>query len=450
MTRRLEAPPLRTPSPRLVPFVLVLGLLLPAAALALPAVTGLSFTHYVSPFAGRAGETAIGVNPATNNVFFQRLLHTDRIHFDDTTVPATPTWTDVSPDLNNDATSDPMLYTDRASGRTFVIHLRIEYSMSTVTDTTLGDGATWLPTQPPTTYPYFDHQSVGAGPHAILPNALPAALNAMYYCGQAGTAVCARSDDDGLTWGPYVPINTGTGCGGLHGHPRVGLDGTALVPNKSCSGAQGVHISNDNGLSWHTVTIPGSQSARSDPNIAVGDDGRLWVAMASGGKPKVSWSDDAGEHWVSALDLSAVGGITSGNVEFPMMVAGDAGRAAMAWYGTPTAGNDQSSTFTGAWHLYVAATIDGGATWSVVDTTPNDPIQRGCIWLQGGTNACRNLLDFQGATVDAEGRIVVGWADGCISAACIASTGTPDDSRDSKGVITRQDGGPRMYAAFDP
>src|SRR2546429_3262706 len=57
-------------------------------------------------------------------------------------------------------------------------------------------------------------------------------------------------------------------------------------------------------------------------------------------------------------------------------------------------GDDQSDTFTGVWHLYVAATYDGGATWNTVDATPNDPVQRGCIWLSGGSNPCRNLLDF--------------------------------------------------------
>jgi len=230
----------------------------------------------------------------------------------------------------------------------------------------------------------------------------------------------------------------------------VGLEGTAYVPNDNCGGSgQGVHLSHDNGIDWETVFIPGSQAASSDPALAVGNDGRVWMAMSSGGKPKVSWSDDLGEHWTTAKDISAGSGITSGNVEFSMMVAGDAGRAAMAWYGTPTSGNDQSSSFIGVWHLYVGATLDGGATWTIVDTTPNDPVQRGCIWLQGGNNACRNLLDFQGATIDAQGRILVGWADGCTSATCIGATGTPNDSRASLGTIARQSGGPRMYAAFD-
>src|SRR3712207_3721433 len=38
----------------------------------------------------------------------------------------------------------------------------------------------------------------------------------------------------------------------------------------------------------------------------------------------------------------------------------------------------------------------------VVDTTPTDPAQRGCLWTSGTTvdnaqSACRNLLDFKGS-----------------------------------------------------
>src|SRR5207247_9553473 len=73
-----------------------------------------------------------------------------------------------------------------------------------------------------------------------------------------------------------------------------------------------------------------------------------------------------------------------------------------------------------------------------------DPVQRGGI-CQSGT--CRNLLDFYDATIDKEGRIVIGYDDGCISAACI--NGGANDFT-AKGVIARQSGGMRMFAAFDP
>jgi len=48
-----------------------------------------------------------------------------------------------------------------------------------------------------------------------------------------------------------------------------------------------------------------------------------------------------------------------------------------------------------------------------VNATPGDPIQRGGIC---GGNPCRNLLDFFDATIDKEGRVLVGYDDGCITA----------------------------------
>src|SRR5205814_3135706 len=66
-------------------------------------------------------------------------------------------------------------------------------------------------------------------------------------------------------------------------------------------------------------------------------------------------------------------------------------RAAFAFLGTQTAGDTQASDFPGVWHLYVAFTYDGGGSWTTADATPSDPVQRGCIWNQGGSNPCRNL-----------------------------------------------------------
>jgi len=48
-----------------------------------------------------------------------------------------------------------------------------------------------------------------------------------------------------------------------------------------------------------------------------------------------------------------------------------------------------------------------------VNATPGDPVQRGCIWNGGGSNACRNLLDFNDASVDRSGRVLLAYTDGC-------------------------------------
>jgi hypothetical protein len=103
--------------------------------------------------------------------------------------------------------------------------------------------------------------------------------------------------------------------------------------------------------------------------------------------------------------------------------------------------------------LYVAFTYDGGTTWTTTDATPSDPVQRGCIWNQGGNNPCRNLLDFNDITVDKVGRVLVGYADGC-TGSCVtdatqnASVG-PATAQDALATIARQTGGRGLFAAFD-
>ena len=94
-----------------------------------------------------------------------------------------------------------------------------------------------------------------------------------------------------------------------------------------------------------------------------------------------------------------------------MTIARD--RAAFAFLGTTTPGDDQSSGFNGVWHLYVATTYNAGKSWVTTDITPADPVQRGCVWNGGADNPCRNLLDFNDITTDRIGRVLIGHADGC-------------------------------------
>jgi len=227
---------------------------------------------------------------------------------------------------------------------------------------------------------------------------------------------------------------------------QVGTDGTVYVPHKSCGGTQGVMVSHTMGANWTFRPVPGTVPALSDPTIAIDQANRLYFMTSSGGHPVVAMSTNDAVSWTTSVNLNTA----IGNTEFPMAIGGDPGRAAVAYYGTTTSGNDQSSGFNGAWHVYVAVTTDGGVTWVSTDVTGSDPVQRGCIWMGGGSNACRNLLDFQDMTVDAQGRILVGYADGCTSATCTGASGTPASSRDSLGAIARQIGGSRLFAAFGP
>lgn len=59
--------------------------------------------------------------------------------------------------------------------------------------------------------------------------------------------------------------------------------------------------------------------------------------------PYVAVSRDKGATWTSIKDVSS-GAIK--NVQFPTMVSGDDGRAALAFLGTSTAGDDQAGSWS--------------------------------------------------------------------------------------------------------
>ena len=75
-------------------------------------------------------------------------------------------------------------------------------------------------------------------------------------------------------------------------------------------------------------------------------------------------------------------------------------------------------------------------------------MQRGSI-CTGGTTCGndRNLLDFMDVTVDGQGRVLVGYADGC-TGACAQPAGA--QNFDALATIARQTAGPRLFAACDP
>src|SRR6185369_7756481 len=104
----------------------------------------------------------------------------------------------------------------------------------------------------------------------------------------------------------------------------------------------------------------------------------------------------------------------------------------------------------GIWHLYVAHTFDGGATWTTVDATPDDAVQRGCIWLGGGAVTCRNLLDFNDATVDKQGRVAIAYADGCTGNCVSAPFSATGNSFTALASIALQSGGKRLFRQYDP
>jgi hypothetical protein len=248
------------------------------------------------------------------------------------------------------------------------------------------------------------------------------------------------------------------------------MDGTAYIPNKGCGGdlpfhensKQAVVLSENNGLTWTvrpvTTSTGDGNGTKSDPSLGIATDGTLYFGyQANDGHPRIAVSKDKGQTWINDTDVGAAFGIQT--ALFPAVVAGDPDRAAFSFFGTTTPGdnfhcgngddcsddlgNNPQPPFTGDWYLYIATTYDGGQTWTTINATPGDPIQRGGIC---GTGTCRNLLDFFDATIDKEGRVLVGYDDGCITAKCVAGG---DNDFTAKNAIARQLSGKRMFAAYD-
>ena len=423
-----------------------------------------------------AGEPSIGNNWKTDHTFFTANTSEYDVAFNDKA--GTSRWTPVnvgSPNGSNITSLDPIGFTDSVTGRTFVSQLLFVCSGAVFTD---NDFASTTPSQGcGSGINGFDHQTFGGGPYPEGAGPLTSYPHAVYYCSQAqalvlGNAGCSRSDDGGLTFGTPVPVWNGH-CTGLHGHVRVAPnDGTVYLPDGNCLGEVGIGVSSDAGQSWSIRKVPGSVDAQSDPSVSAGSDGTLYLGWADGtGRPEIAVSTDHGAHWhVSDIGTS----INVRNTEFAEVIAGDGNRAAFAFLGTPTTGSTQAATFGkskdgttftgGRWDLYISTTYDRGAHWTTVDATPNDPVQRGCIWNAGGGNPCRNLLDFNDITVTKQGRVMVAIADGCVPPSvdpidsqtkkatnnCVASNNVSANGLVNHGAIIRQESGKGLFRKYDP
>ena len=393
-----------------------------------------------------------------------------RVNFDDCSSPAVNLWEDVTPSLVPTGL-DPIGFVDHYStsqlglsyppphtpGRVFGLDLGAGDSLGAYSD---DDGNSYLPGGNGGPGQGPDHESLGGGPfHSPIPTPpAPAYPNAIYYASQNGVqnAGCSRSDDGGVGFGPSVPFFNPSVCGGgIHGHIKVSPQGTVYIPNSSCAagsplGANGVARSTDNGITWTEMNVPNSTGSQ-DPSVGIGQNnvgkpvGQVpntiylgWVSADS--HAHAAHSQDEGVTWQDDIDVGSIFGIEK--AVFAEMVAGDDNRAAYAFLGTVPAFAPVQ-----VWHAFIANTYDGGHSWILVDITPDDPVQVGGVCLLGiGCDGGRNLLDFNDITVDAEGRVLFGYTDGCLN----CTNARTDQSLQAHGIIARQSGGRRLFSFFDP
>jgi hypothetical protein len=444
------------------------GILVPGSATSSGAVT--------VEYQGRGGgEPSIGVNwlSTSNSVGgmtnFQSDLETLFVSWDESCSATIPkaTWADRRAPTSMFIDSDPIGFTDRQTGRVFAGELTLLSPDTCKTSYSDNDGVTWVPSQGSGLASAVDHETIGGGPyHSPIPTLPTPYPHAVYYCSQdLATALCSRSDDGGLTFGPSVAISNLTTCTSIHGHVKVGPDGTVYVPQRQCGVTQAVIVSQDNGLTWaihpvqngSTAAAPPTVGTGDDPSVGVDDNGTVYFAFSNASTAAaVATSSDNGVTWTNIYNVGAIYGIN--NVAFPATVGGSAARAAVAFYGaTGGTGDSGSDQFTGVWHLYVAHTFDGGAHWTTTDATPNLPMQRMGLLRGPGGPANRNLLDFFDITIDRDGRVQVGYVNGCSGGPCSQAPVNADGSTSVTGnaytataSIARQSSGRRLIAAKDP
>ncbi len=416
-----------------------------------------------------SGEFNIGFNPATGRIMTMNFGPIWRLTPAEVLDPTNPEscdalWEDKSSLVTNTGL-DPILWTDQKTGRTFASNstagANAAYAYSD------NDGDSWTPIGVGPPDGGADHETIGTGPFpaslALLSTPLNHGENTLY-CSQdiVGPAMCQRSLDLGMTWGPGVPAYTGQGpegCHGLHGHVHIAADGTAWLPVSQCNGRQGGTLSTDAGTTWSEFAVPGSvsQANGADPSIALDADSTAYYCYVNNepvppGRPPeghvhVAISKDGGKTWIRDVDVGASHGIV--NAAEVEAVGGSSGRAACGFLGTNVPGDYQALSFPGVWYVFIATTYDGGQTWTTVNATPNGPVQSHTgIWQQGGSEQDRNLLDFNEITIDARGRVLYGYSDGCVSPGCIAGTAPNDFTAWMR--VARQIGGKPLLAQFDP
>lgn len=324
---------------------------------------------------------------------------------------------------------DPQLWVDPITGRVFTGHMTYRYCNNMIMSD--DDGESWLMKPFTCGTPMNDAPKIatGAGYGPRFPGAAGAIYpNPVYYCYNkvvpfTGTR-CAVSFDGGL----HFPVETTVAgregdnrCGGLLGHPAPHPDGTMFVPLNARCPAAAAGVSEDSGLTWTLKVSPYAHVGASEgvPEITVTPDGTAYMLWRGADQlPYLARSTDKFDTWEGPWPMGAPG---LRSAIFAGLTSGDDGRIAFAYLGTrdTDASSSQAEDHT-RWHLYVGASLDAGSedpTFVVQQATPDeDPVQIGCIWLEGGSHPCRNLLDFIDMASTPDGRFLVAYAEGCIAA----------------------------------
>lgn len=337
--------------------------------------------------------------------------------------------------------ADPFVWVDRDTDRVFNLDLYGGCSWLNYSDT---KGDSWLVSPASCGMPVNDHQTIGAGkPRGDLETQL-GYPNVLYYCvNQLIQSACGRSADGGVTWLPTEnpPFPGTSGCGGLTGHLRADPDGRIFLPSSEC-----VAVSSDNGDTWtRSRAVPtGFDTPIAHTSVDTDAAGNIYfvAVIVTGTGSTAKWlpylmvSQDHGASW-SAPRMIAPPGINHTN--FPVVAAGDAGKVAINFPGSPHVGGGDVKA--NAWNQYMVVSenaLDAEPVFlSATANDPADPIHRGIC-----RGRCGGMWDFIDITVSPEGDAWGAASDDCV-ATCVTS-GVLASTKVGRGIAIRQIGGPKL------
>ena len=381
------------------------------------------------------------------------------------------TWINTADGSQAFFTNDPYGWVDPITDRVYNIH------MMGLWTTWIGwsdnDGQSWEANPHDSGAPVNDHIKLGTGIWTNEGYGIAGGVGihetAVYFCyNKLAYISCYTSFDGGASFeagGDLVGIATANG--GLHGAITSAPDGTVYLPPRVATPS--IIFSKDNGLTWEERTMGqdvGTPNPRKNGEVATDTDSNaynIWVGENQG--VYMSRSIDSGETWEqTSIRVSPVEVISA---TFPHTSAGDPGRIAIAYLGSENAsalgqpdldgnpwnGNAHYSPSNVTHYLYVTYSLNALDEDPIFHTQriSTDPVQVGSICLNsgdcrsddGGSN--RNLLDFNDLHIDLEGRVYIGFADGCTGTCASGNETTSANSRDRLGSVYYLANGPSLY-----
>lgn len=388
------------------------------------------------------------------------------------------TWEPTRGPLCQPTTSDPYLWVDPVTDRIFNVQMVV--LVGTWICWSDDDGATWLGNpydQGP--LPVNDHIKLATGPYTDAGYGAGSAIaeviypQATYFCyNKLAGVFCYTSFDGGATFpvGGLVIGLASTG-GGLHGSITTAPDGTVYVPIRTEEPL--LAYSKDNGLTWQTTTVGadvGTPNPRKNAEIGTDTENNAYQTWIGGdNRVYLSRSTDSGVTWdATSIPISPEGVIST---TFPHIDAGSPGRIAVAYLGSEDSellgtpdidgndwrGNPHYAPRTTQYHMYVTYSLNALNETPVFKTVrvSEDPVQVGSICISsgdcrsddGGSN--RNLLDFNDLHFDNEGRVFIGYADGCTGECATSDAPTADMSRTAFGTASVLTVGPSLFEDVD-